>query len=45
MKDFKFKEVGNKLNYAVFHPNVENGKKLLGWIRKYCVDKKKEKDK
>jgi hypothetical protein len=36
---FIFKEVGDKLNYAIYHKQ-DNGKKLLGWIRKYCVDEK-----
>jgi hypothetical protein len=42
MKPFIFKDVGKKLDYAVFHPDVENGKRLLGWIRKYCVDRKEK---
>ena len=33
-----FKDVGDKLNYGIFHPDT--GDKLLGWIRKYCVDRK-----
>lgn len=38
MKPFIFKDVGDKLNYAIYHEDVENGEKLLGWIRKYCVE-------
>jgi len=33
-----FEDVGDKLNYGIFHPDT--GDKLLGWIRKYCVDRK-----
>ena len=39
-RGFIFKDVKDKLNYAIFHKDVENGEKLLGWIRKYCVDRK-----
>ncbi len=32
---FIFKDVGDKLNYAIHHK--DHGDKILGWIRKYCI--------
>ena len=43
MKPYIFKEVGDKLNYAIYHSDVKDGKKLLGWIRKSSVDRKDKK--
>jgi len=34
---FIFKDVGNKLDYGIFHSSINGGKKLLGWIRKFCI--------
>jgi hypothetical protein len=31
---FEFKDLGCRKNLGVFHPNVENGDKLLGWMDK-----------
>lgn len=37
---FIFKDVGSKLDYAIFHPDIEEGKSIVGWIRKFCVNRK-----
>ena len=34
---FIYKDMKNKLDYGIFHSSVEEGKKLLGWIRKFCI--------
>ena len=44
IKDFQYRELGKKLDYGIFHPKVENGEKLLGWIRKFCVDYEKNRN-
>lgn len=38
---FEYREVGDKLNYGVFHDDIKNGEKLLGWIRKYLIKESK----
>jgi hypothetical protein len=43
-KGFIFRDVGAKLDYAVFHKDVEAGEKVLGWIRKYVVDREAERN-
>lgn len=37
---FEYRDVGNKLDYGIYHKDT--GDKLLGWIRKYCVDRKEK---
>ena len=38
MKSFIYKKVSDKLNYGIFHPDIENEEKLLGWIGKESVE-------
>lgn len=39
---FEFKDLGCKKNLGLFHPTVENGEKLLGWMDKKSVDFRKK---
>ena len=41
---FEFKDLGCRKNLGVFHQNVENGEKLLGWMDKKSVERYKEKN-
>ena len=34
---FLFRDVGNKVDYGVFHQKVNEGKTLVCWMRKNCV--------
>ena len=38
-RGFLFKEAGCKKCYGIFHKDVEDGKKLLGWIGKNSAKK------
>ena len=38
-RGFIFRDLGAKLDYGIFHKDVESGEKLLGWIRKYLVER------
>ena len=38
-KGFMFKEAGCKRCYGIYHKDY--GEKLLGWIGKNCIDRKK----
>lgn len=41
---FIYKDVKDKKNYAMYHKDFENGKKLLGWIMKACVKHMNDKE-
>jgi hypothetical protein len=38
-RGFIFCDLGAKLDFGIFHKDVEDGKKLLGWIRKSLVQR------
>jgi hypothetical protein len=42
IEGFYYKDMGDRKNpnYAILHKNT--GDKILGWIRKYCIDEEKE---